>query len=489
MIDQLYRILPTFFGKYFVDGQDRRLLDPVLGLYVMAAEDTLQRAADISRILDIDACPNVLREMYKTVRVGDPIREGRWRYALDDQSIIHIDALYSDVGFERPFDEPFWIGHDVFNERRFIEFEEPMPKGMTLWAKEAHVGVYPVIEFYGKLLGHAPMVKLHDGTVTDGAYRIDFDHVMAQLTRARQEIFALLNVRMRGTTQERLTDFLSAILGYPISMVDGTVMGTTHDSVTSYTKGVVTVQEIPAGTSLNPKLKDGGEIHKYCSLTKPPVLVYDFYADPARFTQTLLADGAEILTGLLKIKTEDGEQYAALFWDSELDWDNGLLFWDMGDHSLVEGLTAVTSPMYRLPVDATPGELVSDFTDFVDNRFGHTVPPSSIAEIFCGVTIIEVRDVTLGKAFIKEQFEKFLPMVKQSFTKFVVVFIDDTTHVPVTGISVDPGKLDLEIGADETPVEDISLDNDTLGLYTDDDQVAVDGASLDKGSLDLDFGG
>jgi len=427
MKTELYPFLPSFLKNHLADGNGGRCLDAFLDLYGMAADDTWQRMADIDGMMDIDKCPNVFRELYKTFEFADtkPIN-GRYRYPLKDRHIIHIERLYKDARLAEPFDGPYRIGDDVFAETRFLEFGDARPIGEILYAEEAYVDTYPVIEFYGKLLGHTPKVTLRrEGALVDGIYYIDFPYIQEQLETIRQETFSLLHIRMKGATADRLTNFIAAILGYPISRHDGMVTGLTNGLTADCGGAIETF-----GSPPNPKFALGGKIKKFDSLLEPPVYVYDFYSNPSRFIQTLLADGAKILVDLMSIDTGHQEQYASLFWDSGLDWDKkdaskDLLFYDMGNSDIPDiqqaRLSVDSTPLYGLPID-TAEKLVDDFTPFADNRFTSPSPTYSIAELFSGVTIIEVKDTSRGRGFIERQFERLLPIVKPGFTKFVVVW-------------------------------------------------------------------
>jgi hypothetical protein len=47
-------------------------------------------------------------------------------------------------------------------------------------------------------------------------------------------------------------------------------------------------------------------------------------------------------------------------------------------------------------------------------------PPDGLAEMFGGVTIIEAPS-KVGEVDVDTQFKKFLPRIKQAFTKFLVL--------------------------------------------------------------------
>jgi len=414
----MLRLLPSFFANHFADDKGRRFADPFIELQTMAVEDTLQRATDIMKIMNIDECPNVLKEMYKAFEINGvrvPI----------DKSIIHIGELYVDPKFQALYNKPFRLKHDVFNETRFIEFDEKPP--YTLYAKEVVIDTYPVIEFYGKLLGYTPAIKQYSNIIQNGIYPLDYEYIDVQLKAARREIFALLYIRMKGATQDNLTNFISAVLGYPTAPMDGVITELTQNSITIDTNGVVNTFYVSGPT--NSKFHLGYNLKKFEGLCDPPVYVYDFYSDPARFIQTLLANKSEALVGLLNIDREKLEDYAALFWDSELSFDQTPeIYYEMGDHRLLENLPNVPpSPAYKLPVNTN--QVASDFTDFKDNRFT-SVPTYSITEMFSGVTIIESHDKKHN-----DKLNAFLPMVKQTFTKFLTFYMDENAHLRVFTIS------------------------------------------------------
>lgn len=449
MIEKMYNVLPSFFGSRFSDGDGKRYLDPLLELHEMAARDTLQRMGDINNVLDIERCPNILKERFKAFEFGRPLSENTFRYPLSDQNVIHVEKLYNDVKFQNEFAGDFKIGYDIIRETRFIEFDNP--QNNTLYAEDVYVDIYPVISFYGKLLGHTPIIRLYSdagGDEDSNIYYVDFANVLKQLEAARNEAFALLRYRMTGTTVGGLTNFVAAVLGCTVSPVGGTVTGIEGTVVTVDTgrsnvwlKGIEAVTpclsrvnesdsvvRITCAGSVNtPSVCVGRDIKRFDLLSSPPIRIYDFYSEPARFTQTLLAGKAKILEDLLKIDTKLKESYAALFWDTNLKWDEPdpntggwLLFYDMGDHSWVKGLGEPSS-YYGLPIDGE--QTVSSFTgtsSFADLRFAHTYPPHSIAEIFSNVTIIEVNEGDV--ATVKERLNRFLPMIKQIFTKFVVIY-------------------------------------------------------------------
>jgi hypothetical protein len=319
----------------------------------------------------LETCPLFIKEYYKTVDVSVGNNIGGNNYAIES-SIIGFSDLYYDGNLTSLACSAsnFTINNNSVTGVRYITFPAAFdPRVITLFTKTCYHQKNLLYNIFGKLLNYQPVFSFLQ-------YGTEF---LTQQQNYKNQLLGLLYTSVKGQTLESINIGLSIFLNLQYSTINGTVRNLTTTSITLESSSDGTLTTITG--NIDSTLTVGTIIPKYTILETKNFNLYDQFADPARFTQFILANGSQYLLSLLNIDVTDQEKYAHLDFDSNLYYDDANLYWDMGDNTGVSHTLPGDATIYSLP----SAGLITNFSSYDDSRF----QSNKIYEMFRNLFILE----------------------------------------------------------------------------------------------------
>jgi len=390
--DFIFDFLPSFYKERMVDANGANVLAPLFEEYAKFISDLLMQAQQISLGRSLELCPTYIKEMFKTLDIRDSARDPKalsQQFSIDPRTIC-FDGFFYDVNFTKPVLSPYTITRNAITNTASLQFSEPFDKGYpTLYVRNVYWNPHLLRDLYGRLAKDINVV--YDYT----SLAAFVDATEKYRRRLLGIFFGLRNI----STIPNIEIALGMYLGLKHAPVSGTVHSVTSKKmeIREPDGNIVAVESASRMDVI--RYPVGTAVSKYSIVEEMPYLVYDFYSNPARFTQYLLCEKGATLLWLLRINKSQNEKYAFLNYDAGLNYDDGL-FWDMGDNTDFDA-TPVNVVDYPRPAI----ELCHRFDGYSDARFNS----AKIYEMFGNMFIVEIGDSAINRAAVADFMDRIKP--------------------------------------------------------------------------------
>lgn len=391
--------LPSFYSDYLVDENGDNLLEPLFDNQIALMGDAIFQAQQIARMPYLEKAPSLFIETYVSIDISESniYLDG---YKIDSNIIgysdIYLDSKYSIMALQVG---DYDIKHDVMTGQRYIVpngwSTAARPDVIVLFAKYCYRDYKTLQNTFGFLTDYK--INIPDfNTSVSSQYDIVYNDINAAYVNYKNQLLGLCYTIFHGSTFNSLNKGLSIFLGLKYAEFDAIVLENSSNTLILQDLSTSDKTTITS-TNLRSDLTVGTKVFKYDILEAQTFEIFDIFSEPAKFTQLVLCNEAELLLSLLNINTSDNEKYASIKYDSVIHYDDVNLYMDMGNNTGSDNTFPVDATDYASPFDS----LVTNFSDWNDSRFLN----EKIYEMFRGllfVTHTNLEDADKIKLFFEK---------------------------------------------------------------------------------------
>ena len=430
-MDQLLQLqsqFPEFWTKQLLEATG---LQDLLLAYSYVYGDAIQKWQEVKNELSPFTTDPYSTEFYKIINLRKPITSSSPNpinlggidytnslYELPDNTFF-IESVSKSIEFITYIDNCVII-YDQGLQKTLVGLD-PAQFNLTdefLYIKKIYRDNKNMINTYGSLFDIKPYINTDDPLYEyEDQYIQQYNifNYQKMLLSTKAQIINMIRCATHGGTVDSLESLISVAMNNPYVTEDGIVVSYDNNNTWIDTNGIITKYPI------TPKLRfqiPNAPIYAYEAIGECPVNIYSYSINPARFTQALLCEQAQILFQLLTLN--DNEEDNTLYFDQpnvNFDAVKGINFYDFGGMQKQNNAQDVY-PNYQNPRK-------SQYDYFTDVTFTTLNP--RIYELFKNVLIAETPNNDNwyngpGSSFVDEVWlNSILEYFRPLHSKYVVV--------------------------------------------------------------------
>lgn len=414
-LQQLQGQFPEFWSKQLSETTS---LQSLLLAYSYVYGDALQKWQMIKNELSpftIDAYKTEYYKIIDTKKTSEPseyIDPTSFYYELP-LGTFAIDIVSTNIEFNNSLDHH--IVYDKVQLKTFIGIPavQLLPTNRYLYLRKVDIDNDNVVNTYGALfLDIRPYFNLDIFAIYSEELYCDVinsEEYRDYLNNKKAQIINFIRCANEGSTLDSLEHIISVALDDPYILKDGIILDyDSNNTYVQYDDGTKASFQIPPKARFK---QQGTRILAYEAIGECQVKMYSWHTDPARFTQALLCNNAELLFECLDLLPN--EEPTALFFDMPnlvFDSSEGLNFFDFGimdkPYNAYE-----TNRDYSNPSQGLEHTYIDWTTPTLDNRIYQVLKNIIIVEIATeGGGAAEPGDPPPYTTWVKNILEYFRPL-------------------------------------------------------------------------------